>query len=199
MDLSPWPHLKAWLVRCLDRPAARAALTLKTKSDNATPADVTRRIARINRLMNSRPFNLGQSLNEAVALQRQGQLREAEKIYSRVLKAVPDNFDALNLLGAVKLQQGQIGEAQRLLSAAVKANPRAAGTWCNLGQALHALKRAPEALDCLDKARALAPGRPQHSQSACQCADHAGAAGGGAGGIPASAGARAEPRRGAAQ
>ena len=107
--------------------------------------------------MNSRPFNVGQSLNEAVALQRQGQLREAEKIYSRVLKAVPDNFDALNLLGAVKLQQGQIGEAQRLLSAAVKANPRAAGTWCNLGQALHALKRAPEALGCLDKARALAP------------------------------------------
>jgi len=107
--------------------------------------------------MSSRPFNLGEALNEAVALQRQGQLREAEKIYSRVLKAAPDNFDALNLLGAVKLQQGHIGEAQRLLAAAVKANPRAAGAWCNLGQALHALKRAPEALECLDKARALAP------------------------------------------
>jgi tetratricopeptide (TPR) repeat protein len=107
--------------------------------------------------MNSRTLNIGQSLNEAVALQRQGKLREAEKLYGRVLKVAPDNFDALNLLGAVKLQQGQIGEAQRLLGAAVKVNPRAAGTWCNLGQALHALKRAPEALDCLDKARALAP------------------------------------------
>src|SRR6202034_4009192 len=50
MELSPWPHLRNWLVRCLDRPAARAALKLKTDSDNATPADVTRRIARINRL-----------------------------------------------------------------------------------------------------------------------------------------------------
>jgi glutathione S-transferase len=50
MDLSPWPHLRNWLLRCLDRPAARAALKLKTDSDNATPADVTRRIARINRL-----------------------------------------------------------------------------------------------------------------------------------------------------
>jgi glutathione S-transferase len=50
MDLSAWPNLKAWLVRCLDRPAARVALALKAKSDNATPADVTRRIARINRL-----------------------------------------------------------------------------------------------------------------------------------------------------
>jgi tetratricopeptide (TPR) repeat protein len=107
--------------------------------------------------MSSRPFNLGQSLGKAVALQRQGQLREAERIYSRVLKAAPDNFDALNLLGAVKLQQGQIGEAQRLLSAAVKANPQVAGAWSNLGQALHALKRAPEALDCLARGRALAP------------------------------------------
>jgi tetratricopeptide (TPR) repeat protein len=109
--------------------------------------------------MNSRPgsFDLGQSLNEAVGLQRRGQLREAEKIYARVLKAVPDNFDALNLLGGVKLQQGQFGEARRLFSAAVKANPQSPHALANLGQALFALKRAPEALQCLDKARALAP------------------------------------------
>ncbi len=50
MDLSAAPYLKAWLVRCLDRPAARAALALKAKSDSDTPAEVTRRIARINRL-----------------------------------------------------------------------------------------------------------------------------------------------------
>lgn len=50
MDLSAWPNLEAWLLRCLDRPAARAALALKTKSDNETPVEVTRRIARINRL-----------------------------------------------------------------------------------------------------------------------------------------------------
>jgi Flp pilus assembly protein TadD len=57
----------------------------------------------------SAPFNLGQALGEAVALHRQGQLRGAEKIYARVLKAAPDHFDALNLLGAVKVQQGQFG------------------------------------------------------------------------------------------
>jgi glutathione S-transferase len=50
MDLSHAPHLKAWLTRCLDRPAARAALAMKTKADNETPPEVTRRIARINRL-----------------------------------------------------------------------------------------------------------------------------------------------------
>jgi glutathione S-transferase len=50
MDLSAIPHLRAWLTRCLDRPAARAALALKTKADNETPPEVTRRIAQINRL-----------------------------------------------------------------------------------------------------------------------------------------------------
>ncbi len=50
MDLSAVPNLKAWLKRCLDRPAARAALVLKRKADAETPPQVTRRIARLNRL-----------------------------------------------------------------------------------------------------------------------------------------------------
>ena len=50
MDLSTWPNLKNWLLRCLERPAARRALALKTRSDAETPVETTRRIARINRL-----------------------------------------------------------------------------------------------------------------------------------------------------
>jgi glutathione S-transferase len=50
MDLSAVPNLKSWLTRCLDRAAAREALALKAQADAATPADVTRQIAKINRL-----------------------------------------------------------------------------------------------------------------------------------------------------
>jgi glutathione S-transferase len=50
MDLSAVPNLNAWLTRCLARPAGQKAFALKTKADNETPAEVTRRIARINRL-----------------------------------------------------------------------------------------------------------------------------------------------------
>jgi glutathione S-transferase len=50
MDLSPWPHLKNWLDRCLERPAARKALALRAKSDAQTSVEITRRIARTNRL-----------------------------------------------------------------------------------------------------------------------------------------------------
>ena len=96
-------------------------------------------------------------MNEALALHRQGRLRDAEKIYTRVLKAAPDHFDALNLLGTIKAQLGRVGEAHRLLSAAVKLNPRAPQGWANLGQVLHQLKQDQDALACFDKALALQP------------------------------------------
>ena len=107
--------------------------------------------------MSSAPFNLDQSFNEALALHRQGKLRDAEKIYMRVLKAAPDHFDALNLLGTVKVQLGRVGEAHRLFSAAIKINPNIPQVWANLGQVLLMLKRPQEALECFDKACAMAP------------------------------------------
>ena len=50
MDLEATPNLKAWLMRCLERPAAREALELKAQADAEVPLDVTRQIARRNRL-----------------------------------------------------------------------------------------------------------------------------------------------------
>ena len=50
MDLSGVPNLKAWLTRCLERLAAKAALALKHAAEAATPVEVTRQIVRRNRL-----------------------------------------------------------------------------------------------------------------------------------------------------
>jgi glutathione S-transferase len=50
MDLSATPRLGAWLKRCLERPTAREALRLKAEADAAVPLEVTRAIARNNRL-----------------------------------------------------------------------------------------------------------------------------------------------------
>jgi len=94
-------------------------------------------------------------------LHRKGRLREAEKLYARVLKAEPGNFDALHLLGSLKAQSGQMGEALRLITAALKVNPRASDALVNLANVLHSLKRDGEALDCLDKALAINPGDMQ--------------------------------------
>jgi glutathione S-transferase len=50
MDLATTPRLADWLRRCHDRPAARAAVKLRAEADTATPAEITRTIARMNRL-----------------------------------------------------------------------------------------------------------------------------------------------------
>ena len=50
MDLSATPHLAAWLRRCLERPAALEARHLRQMSDDASPTESIRLIARINRL-----------------------------------------------------------------------------------------------------------------------------------------------------
>jgi tetratricopeptide (TPR) repeat protein len=108
----------------------------------------------------SRPLNIAQTLQDAVTLHRQGRLREAEKLYARALKAAPDNFDALHLLGLVKAQSGQTGEAYRLMSAALKINPNVPDVLVNFANVLHGLNRDDEALACLDKALALRPDDP---------------------------------------
>ncbi|MEA3026926.1 MAG: hypothetical protein QOF91_2211 [Alphaproteobacteria bacterium] len=104
------------------------------------------------------PFNVGHSLQEALALHQQGRLDEASSIYTRVLKAQPGNFDALHLLGLLNHQRGKAGEAYRFITAALKVQPRSPDALSNLALVLHALKRSDEALASIDKALALAPG-----------------------------------------
>jgi tetratricopeptide (TPR) repeat protein len=100
---------------------------------------------------------LGRALNEGVALQRQGKLADAEKIYTRILKTLPDQFDALQLLAELKMQRGKPGEAFRLMAAAVKARPDVADAHVHLGHVLRALKRDADALASFDKALGLDP------------------------------------------
>ena len=50
MDLAATPRLARWLARCLERPAAREARALRAEADATVPLEVTRGIARRNRL-----------------------------------------------------------------------------------------------------------------------------------------------------
>lgn len=101
--------------------------------------------------------SLARTLEDSLALHRQGRLDEAEKGYARILKAVPEQFDALNLLGMVKLQRGKAGEALRLLNAALKVAPNSPDALANLGLVLNALHRPADALASCDKALAIEP------------------------------------------
>ena len=104
------------------------------------------------------PTLLAQAVEEAVGLYRQGRLAEAEKICTRVLRARPYWFDALHLLGIIKLQGGKAGAACTHFEQALKLDPASAPAMSNLGMALAALNRDQEALAILDKSIALMPG-----------------------------------------
>jgi tetratricopeptide (TPR) repeat protein len=103
------------------------------------------------------PSELGRAINEGIALQRQGRLAEAEKIYSRVLKSAPQQFDTLNLLAEIKMQRGKAGEALRLMTAAVTARPDSPDARVHLGHVLRALKRETDALASYERALAIDP------------------------------------------
>jgi tetratricopeptide (TPR) repeat protein len=100
-------------------------------------------------------------LERAFALHQQGNAKEAEQLYTQVLKADPRQFDALHLLGLLKHQQGNNTEGLRLIGAALKIKPDYADAVLNYGSVLAALERHEEALVYFDRAVATNPSSPR--------------------------------------
>src|SRR5262249_5100247 len=100
---------------------------------------------------------LASRFSQALALHQAGRLAEAEQSYLQILKAQPDQFDCLHLLGVIFSQRGNHAEAVRQIDVALKINPKAASAHNNRGNALKELKRLDEALASYDKALALKP------------------------------------------
>ena len=82
----------------------------------------------------------------------QGRLAEAEALYAEILAERPDHFDALQMLGVLKLAKGQPAEALRLVSAAMALRKPSPQILLNHGMILHALERSEEALASFDAA-----------------------------------------------
>jgi hypothetical protein len=62
-------------------------------------------------------------LQRAVALHQQGRLGDAEQLYRDVLAGSPDQFDALHLLGVIRIQSGQHREGADLIRRALRVIP----------------------------------------------------------------------------
>ncbi len=101
-----------------------------------------------------------QVLEQAAKFHQQGQLKEAERLYREALRARPSDFDALHLLGVLKLQQGQPEEALNFTDAALAVNSASPALHSNRGIALASLGRHDEALASFDRALAADPHNP---------------------------------------
>jgi len=97
-------------------------------------------------------FNVPQALNQALTFHHQGRLPDAERLYAAILEVRPDHFDALQMLGLIKLSRGQLTEALRLVAAALKGRPNSPQALLNHGLVLESLDRREEALASFDDA-----------------------------------------------
>lgn len=98
------------------------------------------------------------AVREAIAAHHAGRLADAERLYRAVLEVVPEQFDALHLLGVLCAQTGHPGEGASLLARAVAAQPQAADAHANYANVLKALGRLDDALRHCDLALTHKPG-----------------------------------------
>ncbi|MCA3350944.1 MAG: tetratricopeptide repeat protein [Roseomonas sp.] len=96
-------------------------------------------------------------LQAALALQQQGNFKEARRKYESIIARDPRNFNALQLCGVVALQQEAYRDAVKLIRRALALRGNDAPVLTNLGIAYQKLEQTDEALECFDKAIAAKP------------------------------------------
>ena len=96
-------------------------------------------------------------LRDGAARHQAGDLRAAERLYDKVLRADPNNADALNLKGLIALDSGRPQHALSFFDRAAKALPGFADPYFNKGLALTALERPAAAIDAYAEAIRLRP------------------------------------------
>lgn len=105
----------------------------------------------------AKQFQPQQALETAVRCLQTGDLKAADKHCRSVLRSVPQEANALHILGAVRLKQNDPENAIKFLTRARKGAPANAEILTNLGAAHRAAGRPDQAVGVLQEAILLAP------------------------------------------
>ena len=96
-------------------------------------------------------------ISKAVQHQKNGEYAQAERIYTEILKASPDNADVNNLMGLLAHQTGRHELAERHMQRALQLSPRRAEFHYNYGAMSRELGRPDQAAREFQVAVELAP------------------------------------------
>jgi len=101
-----------------------------------------------------------EALRIAQTMHRAGGLEDAEKLYRRILDAIPRHPDALHFLGLLVRQRGRMDEAIDLMRRAVEIAPDYVSAHTNLGNLYFERRDFPAAIRCFERVLELSPDDP---------------------------------------
>ena len=98
-------------------------------------------------------LTIDQALQQAVEAHKAGQVQEADRLYTAILKAQPRHPDANHNMGVLAVGVGKVEQALPFLKTALDTNPGTAQFWLSYIEALLKLERLADAKSVLDKAK----------------------------------------------
>lgn len=108
------------------------------------------------------PSSINALFSSAVAYHERGQITEAEKVYTRLLKQSPSHTEALHMLGVLKHQTADYDEAHDLITKAIALKPDKAEYHYSLGNLFLNTGSIDDAITAYSQAIAL---KPDHAES----------------------------------
>jgi tetratricopeptide (TPR) repeat protein len=98
-------------------------------------------------------LTIDQALQQGVEAHKAGQVQEADRLYTAILKAQPKHPDANHNMGVIAVGVGKVEKALSFFKTALEANPATAQFWLSYIDALIKLDRLVEAKAVLDQAK----------------------------------------------
>ena len=95
---------------------------------------------------------LDQALQKGIEAHKAGQVQEADRLYTAILKAQPKHPDANHNMGVLAVGVGKVQEALPFFKTALEANPNTAQFWLSCIDALIKLDRMADAKALFDRA-----------------------------------------------
>ena len=98
-------------------------------------------------------LTLDQALQKGVEAHKAGQVQEADRYYTTILKAQPKHPDANHNMGVLAVGVGKVEAALPFFKTALEANPKIAQFWLSYIDALIKLDRIEDAKSVFEQAK----------------------------------------------
>ena len=98
-------------------------------------------------------FTIDQALQKGVEAHKAGQVQDADRLYTAILKAQPKHPDANHNMGVLAVGVGKVEQALPFFKTALEANPATAQFWLSYIDALIKLDQLTDAKAVLDQAK----------------------------------------------